>query len=48
MAVGGGVGVGGGGSEVCDVDHILQEFNTVSDQIQNLQNCLTTLNNEDQ
>jgi hypothetical protein len=26
----------------CVVDHILQEFNTVSDQTQNLQNCYTT------
>jgi hypothetical protein len=28
----------------CAVDHILQEFYSVSDQIQNLPNCFTTPN----
>ncbi len=34
----------GGGGVNCSVDHILQEFYTVSDQIQNLPNCFTTPN----
>jgi hypothetical protein len=39
------VSVGGGwGVLKCTVDHILQEFYTVFDQIQNLQNCFTTPN----
>jgi hypothetical protein len=38
----------GGGVESGVVDHILQEFNihSVSDQIQNLQNCYTTTPNK--
>ncbi len=36
--------VGGGGVLNCAVDYILQEFYIVSDQIQILQNCFTTLN----
>jgi hypothetical protein len=35
---------GGGGGVNCAVDHIRQEFYSVSDQIQNLQNCFTTPN----
>jgi hypothetical protein len=34
----------GAGVLSCVVDHILQEFNTVSDQIKNLLNCYTTPN----
>jgi hypothetical protein len=34
--------VGGGWVLKCVVDHILQEFNTVTEQVQNLQNCYTT------
>ncbi len=41
-------GVGCGRALSCVVDHILQEFNTVSNQIQNLQNCYTTPNKNDQ
>ncbi len=37
-------GCGGWGVLNCVVDHILQEFYTVSDQIQILQNCFTTGN----
>jgi hypothetical protein len=34
----------GGGALSCVGDHILQEFNTDSDQIQNLINCHATPN----
>jgi hypothetical protein len=38
-------GCGGVGVLSCVVDHILQEFkHSISDQIQNLQNCYTTPN----
>jgi hypothetical protein len=34
----------GGGVLSCVGDHILKEFNSVSDQIQNLPNCISTPN----
>jgi hypothetical protein len=38
----------GGGVLSCVVDHILRVSHSVSDQIQNQQNCYTTPNKNDQ